>query len=452
MNPPPGWEPQDRAHIWHPYAPAGAPALFRVTDADGVYLTLESPSGQQHRVIDAMSSWWCMIHGYNQPHLNEALHAQVEKFSHVMFGGLTHDPALGLAETLVEMAPAGLNRVFLADSGSVAMEVALKTAFQAAAGRGRREAQQVLTIAGGYHGDTLGDMALCDPDNGMHAVFAGVLPRHIFAPKPPLADTLDAAQVDVHLKAQTPAVDAWAAEVEKLIIQHHDCLAAIVVEPILQGAGGMRPYPAACLQHLRRLCDTYELLLVVDEIATGFGRTGTHFGVDHAGITPDIMCVGKALTGGYMTQAAMLVTDDVGQWVNHSEAGALLHGPTFMANPLACAVSQASLELLNQNRWPLQVATIESILSEELSKLNNVDGVARVNVLGAVGVVELDHPADMVRATTTAIDHGVWIRPYGKLLYSMPPYIASEEHVRTIGKALVAAAQTEIDTFSGSVL
>lgn len=445
------WETIDRAHVWHPYSPAGQPALHKVVAADGTRLTLESPSGSKAEVVDAMSSWWCMIHGYNHPQLNAALHNQVDKFSHVMFGGLTHDPALTLAKTLVDMTAPGLEHVFLADSGSVAVEVALKTVFQAAAGVGKASAQQVIAIAGGYHGDTLGDMAVCDPDNGMHATFAGVMPTHIFAPRPPLAsnNNPDDCVADLHDGIHAKAVDDWAQSMSQLVEQHRDQVAAIVVEPILQGAGGMRPYPAQCLQVLRDLCDEHELFLVVDEIATGFGRTGSMFGVNHAEVVPDVMCVGKSMTGGYMTQAAMITTQKVARLVNQSPAGALLHGPTFMANPLACAVSQASLELLRDGRWKTQVSLIEKNLASKLLPLKGRCGVSRVDVLGAVGVVELNEPADMRRATETALRHGTWIRPYGKLLYTMPPFISSDEDIDTIGNALVETTLHEINCTSG---
>lgn len=453
MTAPGSWEKIDRAHVWHPYSPAGQPALHKVVAADGNRLTLESPDGSRAEVIDAMSSWWCMIHGYNHPKLNAALHEQVDQFSHVMFGGLTHDPALRLAQTLVDMTPPGLEHVFLADSGSVAVEVALKTVFQAAAGAGRTSAHQVIAVAGGYHGDTLGDMAVCDPDNGMHASFAGVMPTHIFAPRPPLANNRnsDDCIVDLHDDAQAKAVDEWAQSMSRLVEEHRDQVAAIIVEPILQGAGGMRPYPARCLRVLRDLCDEHGLFLVVDEIATGFGRTDSLFAVNHADVVPDVMCVGKSMTGGYMTQAAMITTQKVSRLVNQSPAGALLHGPTFMANPLACTVSQASLELLNDNTWQTQVPLLEKRLASALSPLTGHTGISRVNVVGAVGVVELDKPAEMVRATNTALQHGVWIRPYGRLLYTMPPFISTNQDVDAIGTALVETALHEIKCASGTL-
>ncbi|MEJ7832276.1 MAG: adenosylmethionine--8-amino-7-oxononanoate transaminase [Nocardioides sp.] len=412
----------DREHLWHPYTSMSDPTPVRlVTGARGTRLHLADGS----ELVDAMSSWWAAIHGYRHPLLDAALAAQAAEFSHVMFGGLTHAPAIRLAERLVSLAPAGLERVFLADSGSVSVEVALKMALQWQRGRGRPERTRMLTVEGGYHGDTFGAMSVCDPVGGMHAMFAGVLPQQVFAPRPP-RDEADVAE--------------WAAAVEALAATYADELAGIVVEPLLQGAGGMHVYPAECLRVLRRVADKHGLVLVLDEIATGFGRTGTMFAVEAAGVSPDIMCVGKALTGGYLSLAAVLCTADVAEGISASESGVLMHGPTYMGNPLACAVALASLDLLVAAGWKAQVARINDGLVEGLSGCWELPGVVDVRTIGAVGVVQLDHPVNVVTATEAAVEEGVWLRPFRDLVYTMPPYVCTADDVARICVAVTRAA------------
>jgi adenosylmethionine---8-amino-7-oxononanoate aminotransferase len=413
----------DREHLWHPYSSMASPSpVLLVESADGVVLT----TSDGERLIDAMASWWCAIHGYRHPALDEAVRRQLASMSHVMFGGLTHRPAVELAETLVAMTPEPLDRVFFADSGSVSVEVAIKMAVQYQRGHGRPGRTRLLSLRGGYHGDTAGAMSLCDPVTGMHAMFAGVIPSQVFAPRPP--GGLDADIGD------------WEAEVRRLADLHRDKLAAVVCEPVLQGAGGMHVYPPDCLRVLRDVADSCDLLLIFDEIATGFGRTGELFGADHAGIAPDVMCVGKALTGGYLTLAATLCTDAVARGLGDSESGVLMHGPTFMANPLACAVASANLALLADGTWRDDVRRIETGLTAGLEPLRGRPGVVDVRVLGAVGVVQLDHAVDIAAATTAAVDHGVWLRPFRDLVYTMPPYIASDGDVAAICSAVSAAA------------
>ena len=412
----------DRAHLWHPYTSMTHPTPTRVvTGASGVRLDL----ADGRSVVDGMSSWWAAIHGYRHPVLDAAAVAQIGDFAHVMFGGLTHAPAVRLAERLVEVTPGGLDHVFLADSGSVSVEVALKMVLQFQRGAGRPERTRLLTVRGGYHGDTFGCMSVCDPVGGMHSMFASVLPQQVFADRPP---------------APGGDVDAWAASVRALAAEHADELAGIIVEPLLQGAGGMHVYDAACLHVLRSVADEHGLLLVFDEIATGFGRTGSFFAADGAGVRPDVLCVGKALTGGYLTLAAVLCTSDVAAGIAGSESGVLMHGPTYMGNPLACAVALANLDLLATGAWEGQVARINAGLAAGLEGCRSLDGVADVRTLGAVGVVELDHPVDVVRATDAALDAGVWLRPFRNLVYTMPPYVSGDEDVATICTALRAAA------------
>ena len=411
--------------MWHPYGalPAAVPSV-PVVGADGVRLQL----ADGREVIDAMASWWCAIHGYRHPALDEAIVAQLQRMAHVMFGGLTHEGAVRLCERLCELTPEGLERVFLADSGSVSVEVAIKLCLQYQRACGRPGRTRLLTVRGGYHGDTAGAMALCDPVGGMHSLFTGLLASHVFAARPP--DGFDAG-LD----------EAWAAGVSELVERHTQELAGIVVEPVVQGAGGMRFHSPACVAHLRALCDEHGLLLVLDEIATGFGRTGTLFASEHAGVSPDVMCVGKALTGGYMTMAAALCTAAVAAAVCGGEGGGLMHGPTFMANPLACAVSLASLELLADGRWRGQVAGIERTLRAGLEPARELPGVSDVRVLGAIGVIELDHPVDVAAATAAALELGVWLRPFRELVYAMPPYVTGEVDQARIAQALLAAAR-----------
>jgi adenosylmethionine---8-amino-7-oxononanoate aminotransferase len=411
--------------VWHPYGalPAALPSL-PVRSAEGVRLRL----ADGRELIDGMSSWWCAIHGYRHPRLDRAVGEQLARMAHVMFGGLTHEPAVLLAERLTALAPAGLERVFLADSGSVSVEVAIKLCVQYQHARGRPERTRLLTVRGGYHGDTTGAMALCDPTGGMHGLFAGVLAAHVFAPQPP--DGFDAG-LD----------ERWAREVGDLAQRHAGELAGVVVEPVVQGAGGMRFHSPACVAHLRAVCDQHDLLLVLDEIATGFGRTGAMFACEHAGVAPDVMCVGKALTGGYMTLAAVLCGAHVAEAVSGGAGGGLMHGPTFMANPLACAVALASLDLLADGRWRERVRAIERGLRARLAPAAGLPGVADVRVLGAIGVIELDHEVDVAAATAAAVERGVWLRPFRNLVYAMPPYVIDEPDLTRVGEAMVAAAQ-----------
>lgn len=412
----------DRKHLWHPYTSMTEPTPVRlVTGAHGVHLTFADGS----RAIDAMSSWWSTIHGYNHPALNQAASRQLESMAHVMFGGLTHEPAIRLGQRLVELAPDGLAHVFLADSGSVSVEVALKMVLQHQRGMGRPQRTRMLTVLGGYHGDTCGCMGVCDPDGGMHSMFKDFVPQHVFAPRPPApgADIAD-----------------WAEAFRQIAGEHADELAGIIVEPLLQGAGGMWPYAAECLRVMREVADEHDLVLVFDEIATGFGRTGTMFAADAAGVVPDIMCVGKALTGGYLSLAAVLCTTAIARGLSRSESGVLMHGPTFMGNPLACAVALANLELLEAGDWSANVRRINGRLVDGLRPARDLPGVADVRTLGAVGVIQLDHPVDVVAATDAALAAGVWIRPFRDLIYAMPPYIATDAHLETICVALRAAA------------
>jgi len=371
-----------------------------------------------------MSSWWAAIHGYAVPELDDAVRRQLGDMAHVMFGGLTHAPALRLAERLVGLSPAGLEHVFLADSGSVSVEVALKMVIQHQRGQGRPERTRMLTVRGGYHGDTFGCMSVCDPVGGMHSMFAEVLPQQVFADQPP---------------APGGDVDGWATGFRALAAAHAHELAGIVVEPLLQGAGGMHVYDAVCLRVMREVADEHGLVLVLDEIATGFGRTGTLFAAEAAGASPDIMCVGKALTGGYLTLAAVLTTSEVAHGVSASESGVLMHGPTYMGNPLACSVALASLDLLEANDWRAQVAAINAGLTSGLGGLQDCPGVREVRTIGAVGVVQLDHPVDVVKATDAAVEEGVWLRPFRDLVYTMPPYVTSEQDVARICRAVARA-------------
>ncbi|OPG13138.1 adenosylmethionine--8-amino-7-oxononanoate transaminase [Microbispora sp. GKU 823] len=409
----------DREHVWHPYTavPSGVP-VHVVRRAGGVRITL----GDGRELIDGMASWWAAIHGYNHPRLNRAARDQIDDMAHVMFGGLTHEPAVRLAHRLAGMT--GLDRVFLADSGSVAVEVAIKMAVQYS---GR---STLLTVRGGYHGDTFAAMSVCDPVNGMHHLFTGMLPRHVFAPAPPH----DYGRRPVLPASESVPDEAYLAELTAAVEAHADRLAAIIVEPVVQGAGGMRFYHPAYLRRLRDLADEHGILLIADEIATGFGRTGEMFGCDHAGIRPDIMCVGKALTGGYMTLAATLCTARVADRI-----GVLMHGPTYMGNPLACAVAGASLDLLAERPWREEVARIEAALLDGLAPAADAPGVRDVRVLGAIGVIETDQPVDVAKIQDIVMEHGVWLRPFGRLVYTMPPYACTQEDVARIAGAMVAA-------------
>lgn len=410
----------DARHIWHPYTSAIDPLpCYEVTHAEGCTLTFAS--GEQ--VIDGMASWWSAVHGYNHPELNAAAHKQVDTFSHVMFGGLTHQPAIDVSKALLAMAPAGINRVFLADSGSVSVEVAIKMALQYWACQGQSQKHRLVTVRNGYHGDTFAAMSACDPINGMHSLFEHTLAKQYFAPAPQTQFGQSFSEDDI-------------LPMQELIENHHLDIAALIIEPVVQGAGGMRFYSPEYLRRCRELCDQYDILMICDEIATGFGRTGKLFACEHAGITPDIMCVGKALTGGYMTLAATLCTEDVALGVCQGQPGVFMHGPTYMGNPLACSVAAASLNILAKNAWQQQVSAIEAQLKQALLPFNQNERVLNTRVLGAIGVIEMKHPIDVARTQARLIAHGVWLRPFGRLLYMMPPYIITSEELSKITQAI----------------
>ncbi|EHZ2654949.1 adenosylmethionine--8-amino-7-oxononanoate transaminase [Vibrio vulnificus] len=414
----------DRQHIWHPYTSTLTPlTCYPVNSASGVYIKLEDGT----TLIDGMSSWWSTIHGYNHPHLNQAAHRQIDQVSHVMFGGITHQPAISLCKKLLSLVPNNLEHVFLADSGSVAVEVSLKMALQYWHAKGERR-PKFLTLQHGYHGDTFAAMSVTDPDNSMHSLYKGFLPEHIFAKSPTGGFWDEWKQEDLTDFAQK-------------IEQHHQELAAVILEPIVQGAGGMCIYHPEFLKGVRALCDKYGLLLIADEIATGFGRTGKLFACEHADIQPDILCVGKALTGGYMTLSATLTSKHVADTVCGGEAGCFMHGPTFMGNPLACAVATASLELIEQGQWQQQTKQIESLFSELLPKLEEHDLVKNTRWLGAIGVVETHRPVNMETIQALFVEQGVWIRPFGRLIYMMPPFISEPDHIEQLVNAIETALQ-----------
>lgn len=414
----------DRRHIWHPYTSTLNPlTCYPVASANGVHIELDN--GRQ--LIDGMSSWWAAIHGYNHPQLNQAAHEQIGKMSHVMFGGITHNPAISLCKTLLSIVPDNLEQVFLADSGSVAVEVSLKMALQYWHSKGQRR-PKFLTLRDGYHGDTFAAMSVTDPDNSMHSLYKGFLPEHIFAASP---------KIGFHQAWDESDLEDFKAK----ITEHHQDIAAVILEPIVQGAGGMRIYHPKFLQGVRRLCDEFGVLLILDEIATGFGRTGKLFACEHANIKPDILCVGKALTGGYMTLSATLTSKNVADTVCAGQAGCFMHGPTFMANPLACAVAGTSLELLAQNDWQAQVKMIESIFAEYLPNLLEYELVSDVRWLGAIGVVETKRAVNMEVIQALFVEQGVWIRPFGRLIYMMPPFISQSDHIKALIKAIEKALQ-----------
>ncbi|EGQ7824065.1 adenosylmethionine--8-amino-7-oxononanoate transaminase [Vibrio parahaemolyticus] len=414
----------DRHHIWHPYTSTLTPlTCYPVASANGVHIKLEDGT----ELVDGMSSWWSTIHGYNHPHLNQAAHQQIDQVSHVMFGGITHQPAISLCKKLLSLAPNNLEHVFLADSGSVAVEVSLKMALQYWHAKGERR-PKFLTLRHGYHGDTFAAMSVTDPDNSMHSLYKGFLPEHIFAESPTCGYWDEWKPEDL-------------ADFEDKIDSHYQELAAVILEPIVQGAGGIRIYHPEFLKGVRRLCDKYDLLLIADEIATGFGRTGKLFACEHADVQPDILCVGKALTGGYMTLSATLASKHVADTVCGGDAGCFMHGPTFMGNPLACAVATASLELIEQGDWQQQTQQIEMLFSELLPKLEEYDLVKNTRWLGAIGVVETHRPVNMETIQALFVEHGVWIRPFGKLIYMMPPFISKPEDIEKLINAIDAALQ-----------
>ncbi|MFE5120175.1 adenosylmethionine--8-amino-7-oxononanoate transaminase [Streptomyces sp. NPDC056669] len=425
----------DREHVWHPYGPMpGRQDPLVVESAAGVRLRLAEPVEGVRELVDGMSSWWSAIHGYNHPALNDAARGQLDRMSHVMFGGLTHEPAVRLATRLVEITPEPLRHVFLADSGSVSVEVAVKMCLQYWRSLGRPAKRRLLTWRGGYHGDTWQPMAVCDPDGGMHRLWSGVLPEQIFADAPPPGFDADPDP-------------AYEARVRELVARHAHELAAVIVEPVVQGAGGMRFHSPALLRVLREACDEHDVLLVFDEIATGFGRSGTLFAAEHAGVCPDVMCLGKALTGGYLTLAATLCTPRVADGISRGEVPVLAHGPTFMGNPLATAVACASIDLLLSYDWRQEVKRIETGLRDGLAEAAELPGVREVRVLGAIGVVQLDRPLDdagMAAATRAAVREGVWLRPFRDLLYTMPPYITGDHDLARICTAVRTAAAAAV--------
>ncbi len=415
----------DRQHVWHPYTSLTNPlAAHAVESAEGVRLRFADGT----EVIDGMASWWCAIHGYNHPVLNSAAKKQLERMAHVMFGGLTHEPAIELCRRLVGMTPGPLEHVFLSDSGSVSVEVAMKMAIQYWQGQGAPGRQRFLTIRNGYHGDTFAAMSVCDPVNGMHHLFSGILPKQLFAPAPGIApgEEWDDSEIS-----------PFAA----LLEQHADEIAAVILEPVVQGAGGMRFYHPAYLRHVRELCDRHGVLFIADEIATGFGRTGKLFACEHAGVVPDILCVGKALTGGYMSLAATLVTDRVMRGVC-ADGQVFMHGPTFMGNPLACSVASASLDLLLGSDWQTSVLRIGKRLRERLLPLNDLAAVREARVFGAIGVLEMRERLDVERVQAMLVERGVWLRPFGKLLYTMPPYVMSDDELLQVTGAMQEVAES----------
>ncbi len=411
----------DQQHIWHPYASMdNPPPAYIVASASGVHLKLRDG----RYLLDGMSSWWCTIHGYNHPRLNAALQQQMQAMSHVMFGGLTHEPAVELAVRLANMTPAGLDKLFFSDSGSVAVEVAIKIAIQYWHAVGQPQKNRLLALRHGYHGDTFGAMAVCDPVTGMHQLFRDTLPQHLFVPAPPAGFERACTTMDL-------------APLAQLLEQHQHELAALILEPIVQGAGGMRFYSPQWLRQAADLCREHHVLLIADEIATGFGRSGALFACNHADISPDIMCLGKAITGGTISFAATLTHGHIASTISNGTAGCLMHGPTFMGNPLACSVALASLELLQSNNWQQQVNDISEWLNIELSPAQYCDYVKHVRVLGAIGVIELYQPVNLARIQAMFVASGIWVRPFGRLVYLMPPYIISKEELEQLCRLLL---------------
>ncbi|MDA7795161.1 adenosylmethionine--8-amino-7-oxononanoate transaminase [Porticoccaceae bacterium] len=407
---------KDQQYVWHPYSSLTDPIpAYEVTSAEGVYLNLQD--GRQ--LIDGMASWWCAIHGYNHPILNQAAKDQIDRMSHVMFGGITHSPAVTLCEKLVELTPTGLTKVFLSDSGSVSVEVAIKMAFQYWISKKQPQKNKLLSLRGGYHGDTFAAMSVCDPQNGMHHIFNQVLPEHYFAPKPQTAFDQPFDKEDI-------------GEFKAIIEANHQQIAAVILEPIVQGAGGMHFYSPDYLRHVRALCNEHNILLIADEIATGFGRTGKLFACEWAEISPDIMCLGKSLTGGYMTLAATLCSDEVSDGICEGEAGCFMHGPTFMGNPLACSVANASIDLLLSQDWQANIKRIESTFSAELELFDSLESVATTRCMGAIAVIEMKQPVNLAEIQKKFVEQGLWVRPFGKLVYLMPPFIMTDKQIEQL--------------------
>lgn len=418
----------DQKHLWHPYTSIENPlGVYMVESADGVRLLLKDGS----ELIDGMASWWSVIHGYNNPQLTKVVQAQAEKLAHVMFGGLTHEPAIKLAQLLIDITPQGLNRVFLCDSGSVAVEVAMKMAIQYNYAKKLTGKNRFLTIKSGYHGDTFHAMSVCDPVTGMHQIYQGLLPEYFFADAPNCRFTDEWDESDIF-------------SLQELLVENHQSICAVILEPIVQGAGGMRFYHPQYLRRVRELCDEYQVLLIADEIATGFARSGELFACNHSRITPDILCLGKALTGGYMTLAAVLATAEVGHVISQGEPGVFMHGPTFMGNPLACSVAVRSIEMLLTSDWKTNIQRIETKLKNGLEPCRSLTGVKEVRILGAIGVVELDQPVNMSRIQKRFVENGVWVRPFGRLVYVMPPYIICDEDLAILTKTICRVVEVEL--------
>lgn len=411
----------DQHHIWHPYSAMNSDLpVYEVESAQGVRLKLTN--GKE--LIDGMASWWCVIHGYNHPVINKALEDQIHKMSHVMFGGLTHEPAIELTRQLIDITPEPLQKIFYSDSGSVSVEVALKMAIQYWNARNQPKRQHFISLKSGYHGDTLGAMSVCDPVTGMHTLFNDVLPKNIFVEQP-------------QCRFGRPCSDDQIAPLEEALKAHSDTVAAVIMEPIVQGAGGMWFYSADYLQKARELCDRYDVLLILDEIATGFGRTGKLFACEYANISPDIMCVGKALTGGYLTLAATLTTEEISNAIDQHEPGVFMHGPTFMANPLACTAALTSIRLLLDSNWQKNIKRIERKLKQGLEPCKEFDQVKDVRVLGAIGVVEMKQPVSMKTITEAFVSSGVWVRPFSKLVYLMPPFIITDNELTVLTDTII---------------
>lgn len=421
----------DKRHLWHPYSAPPAHSLIDnllVKEAEGVYLTLSDNS----KVIDAMSSWWCVIHGYNNPKINHAIRVQLDKMAHVMFGGMTHQPAVELAKRLVTKAPSSLQNIFYSDSGSVAVEVAMKMAVQYQFAKGHKNKSKFLSLRSGYHGDTWKAMSVSDPTTGMHHLFSGALQAEYFVARPPIKFGQD-WEVD--------AARNGLNEVEELLGREGASIAGMILEPVVQGAGGMYFYHPNYLDECRRLCDQYDIVLIFDEIATGFGRTGKFFATEHCTSEPDIMCVGKALTGGYMSLAATLCSNKISQAIEQGDPGVFMHGPTFMANPLACSAAIASVELLDATPWKQRVSGIETQLKNQLAVALELTGVRDVRVLGAIGVIEMDHKVSPVLAQSLSGELGVWLRPFGNNIYCMPPFMVSNTELSSIAEAMITLAK-----------